>query len=95
VKMKDLPIYFVPFGLLVVASFLYKVGIDSKIKNPQNSESIFSIIAFRKYGLETLLPRRTRLGDEKERKLRIKANIALIVFYGSFITILVLSKLLN
>jgi len=93
--MKDMPIYFVPFVFLAATSFLYKVGIDSKINNPQNSESIFSILAFRKYGLETLLPRCTRVGDEKERKLRIKANIALIVFYGSFITIVVMSKLLN
>lgn len=88
-----MPLYFVPFFILLAISFLYKVGLDSKIKEPEKGESIFSILAFRKYGIEVLLPLSTRKGDEKEKKLRVKANMALIVFYSSFFIIIVLSML--
>jgi hypothetical protein len=93
--MKEMPAYFIPFAFLLVASFLYKASLDPKIRAPKDSKSIFSILVFRKFGLETLLPWRPGVGDEKEKRLRKKANIALIIFYGSFITINVLSKFVN
>lgn len=86
-----MPLYFVPFFILLAISFLYKVVLDSKIEEPEKKASIFSILAFRKYGIEALLPLNTKVGDQKERKLRFRANMALIVFYSSFIVIIILS----
>jgi len=77
----------------MVTSFLFKVYLESKIKNPKSNESIFSIIAFRGYGIGSLFPLTTKVRDENEKRVRIKANIALVVFYASFTTIIILSKL--
>lgn len=88
-------LYFVPFIISLSISFLSKIGLDSKIREPEKNKSIFSILAFRSFGIEVLLPLSTKKGDEKEKKLRIKANIALIVFYCSFFIIIALSMLVK
>ena|GEM_PF-3495675 len=90
-----MPLYFAPFCILLIISFLYKVSLDSKIMEPEKNESIFSILAFKKYGIEDLFPLSTRNGDAKEKKLRVKANIALVVFYNSFLIIILLSMLVK
>jgi hypothetical protein len=85
--------YFVPFIVLFIACYLYKVYLENKISKANRHESIFSIIAFKKYSMTSLFPLNTRLGDERERKLRRKANRALWVVYASFIIILLLAMI--
>jgi hypothetical protein len=83
--------YFVPFILLFIACYLYKVYLENKISAPNRHESIFSIIMFKKYGMTSLFPLNPRLGDERERKLRRRANGVLLIGYASFIIIVLLS----
>jgi hypothetical protein len=85
--------YFVPFILLFIACYLYKVYLENKISAPNRHESIFSIIVFKKYGMSSLFPLNPRLGDEGERKLRRRANGALWLVYASLIIILLLAMI--
>ncbi len=77
--------------VIMVISFYYKAYLDCKIKNPENSISIISIIAFRRYGFMSLFPNSLISKNENERKLRIRSNRAIFVFYTCFIIILYLS----
>jgi len=82
---------FALLAVIVVYTILYKAYLDIKIEDPDKEVTIFSIIAFRRYGLQTLLPLRTRANTEAERKLRRKANRILLVFYAGFTIIILLS----
>ena len=80
------------FILIVIslASFFCKIYLQMRIRHPEKKISFFSIF-IRFYTLADLLPMRLKLTDTKERALRKKANIALAVFYSSFILVQVIS----
>jgi len=76
---------------IMLFAIIYKAYLDIKIEDPNSKATILSILAFRQYGVLTLLPLRTRANNEAERKLRRKANMILLVFYVSFAIVLLLS----
>lgn len=85
--------YIAPLIIVLCFSFLYKVYLENKIRTPDKVISIFSILAFHRFGIMSLFPLSKNSVNETEKKLRIKANRALFVFYFCFISILILVKL--
>jgi len=85
--------FLIVLGIIAAAVLIYKAYLDIRITDPSEKATILSIIAFRQYGVQTLLPVRFRVNDEKERKRRRRANGILLVFYASFLMILLLSLL--
>jgi hypothetical protein len=81
----------IPLILIAMIAFIYKAYLNGKIEDPAKNASILSIIAFRAYGIMTLLPLSTKAKDQQERKLRRIANSALVVFYGCLLIVFILS----
>ena len=78
-------------GSIMMISLFYKMWYHIFLaKNGDNMPSI--VFYFYKYfPLNILLPLRQRPNNEKDNKLRKKANIALFIFYGSAIIFFLVS----
>ena len=84
------------FVLVVIAgiSISYKIRYHRNAKNIMNEPPIlFSINKF--LSLNYLFPLRQRPNNAFDNKLRTKANIALLIFYVSFILGLIFSVFAN
>jgi hypothetical protein len=92
--MKPNKILFFIFLLSSGISIYYKIYMDDKINDPDKKGSISSLFS-KVYNITTLFPRKMNCGDLAERKMRVKANVALLVFFVSLISILIMSKLVK
>ncbi|HTI89072.1 MAG TPA: hypothetical protein VL727_00725, partial [Puia sp.] len=62
--------------LTMCSALVYKIYLEQKIKNPDKPSSLLSILAFRRYGMMSLLPMSIVCSDKAEKRLRLKANRA-------------------
>ena len=82
-------IVFILIGI-ALTSFFYKIYLQIIITAPEKKASFFSIF-LRFYGIPDFLPLSMKSHDVKENRTRRKANIALMIFYLSFILIILVS----
>jgi hypothetical protein len=78
--------------IISIFSFFYKIYLQIKIRNQNRGVSIF-LIVFRFYRITDLLPLKSDSDSSREEKLRKRANLALLIFYLSFLAVQILSIL--
>ena len=92
--MNSLNIIAIVFALITCVSIQCKIYYQMKVNKLKTSDSTFSNY-FLLFSLTFLLPMKTDVEDKHEKRLRRNGNIALMIFYLTLISALVLSIIIN